>query len=331
MKHLLATTTILALSAGFAAAEVTLSGDARMGIISPFGGGDTAFTSRARVKFSMSGESDGGLAFGASFRAHNAGDAASGTAGEVWMSTGGFKLSMGDVDGAAQAAVGQTDGVGLTGLGDMNEINYLGAGGASPAFFLDAGFGWPAGTALNGDPTALMEYTAGSLSLYASVTQPSYTFNDGFFTWTGDSVALGAAYAMDGYRFSLGYENWAGERTGLEGSADNLVVGADATFGAVTMKARYSAGGSEFSGSAFQDHTQWSLSATYVADALSVTGYVSNVSIDQVSVFGTDYERDAYGIGAAYDLGGGASVVGGYAVDTTADDSAFDLGLSFSF
>ena len=330
MKHLLATTTILALSAGFAAAEVTLSGDARMGIIGG-DGVDTAFTSRARVKFSLSGETDGGLAFGASFRANNAGDAASGTAGEVHVSASGFKLSMGDVDGAAQAAVGQTDGVGLTGLGDLNEIAYFGAGGTN-LMLLNYGFSvaFP-DIKLNGDPTALVEYTAGSLSLYASVTQPSYTFTDGFSTWTGDTVALGAAYAMDGYRFSLGYENWTGETIVNDASADNLVVGADATFGAVTMKARYSAGGSEDIGGPFQDHTQWSLSATYVADALSVTGFVSNVSIDAISLFATDYERDAYGIGAAYDLGGGASVVGGYAVDTTADDSAFDLGLSFSF
>uniref|UniRef100_UPI00286BBEF7 porin n=1 Tax=Tabrizicola sp. TaxID=2005166 RepID=UPI00286BBEF7 len=61
MKRILLATTLLAASSGFAAAEITLSGDARMGIIDDFGTGDTAFTSRARVKFTMSGETDGGL------------------------------------------------------------------------------------------------------------------------------------------------------------------------------------------------------------------------------------------------------------------------------
>ena len=62
MKKILLATAMIAASAGFAAAEVTLSGDARMGIVSD--GGDLAFSSRARVKFTLSGESDGGVAFG---------------------------------------------------------------------------------------------------------------------------------------------------------------------------------------------------------------------------------------------------------------------------
>ena len=69
---------------------------------------------------------------------------------------------------------------------------------------------------------------------------------------------------------------------------------------------------------------------TYTADALAVTGFYSNFR-------GTDAydgnDADFYGVGASYDLGGGATVVGGY---SSADygagsDDAFDLGLSFSF
>jgi hypothetical protein len=43
----------------------------------------------------------------------------------------------------------------------------------------------------------------------------------------------------------------------------------------------------------------------------------------------------AYGIGASYDLGGGAKVVGGMAHDKDASagagETAYDLGVSFSF
>ena len=337
MKRILATTTILAMTAGFAAAEVTLSGDARMGIISDFGGADTAFTSRARVTFTLSGESDSGFSFGASFGAHDAGPAASGTAGSVYISANGFKLSMGDVDGAAQAAVGQVSQISMTDLGSLNEINYIGAGGASGRLMNASYFsGANSDIAVTGDPTLLAEYSAGALSLYASLTQINYSYDYPLplplpsATLDAGTVAIGAAYTMGDYKVSAGYEMY--EQTGNldEGSAENFVLGADATFGAITMKARYSTGGSEYvTSGAYQDHTQVALSATYTMDALSLTAFVSDIEIDDSGV--VIYEREAYGLGASYDLGGGAKVVGGYAKNSTDDDSAFDLGLSFSF
>ena len=48
MKKVLLATSILAATAGFAAAEVTLSGAARMGVIDDFGPNNTGFTSRIR-------------------------------------------------------------------------------------------------------------------------------------------------------------------------------------------------------------------------------------------------------------------------------------------
>ena len=66
MKKVLFATSALVLSAGFASAEVALSGDGRMGMI--YDGNDVQFSSRARVKFTLTGESDAGLSFGAAFR-----------------------------------------------------------------------------------------------------------------------------------------------------------------------------------------------------------------------------------------------------------------------
>ena len=128
MKTLLTSTALLLASVSFASAEITLSGSARMGVIDDFGDDNTGFTSRARVEFSLSGETDGGLSFGASFRADNASGANSGTAGSVFVSGAFGKLSMGDVDGAANAAVGHVDGVGLTGLGDLPTVAYSALG-----------------------------------------------------------------------------------------------------------------------------------------------------------------------------------------------------------
>ncbi|MGL4413330.1 porin, partial [Roseinatronobacter monicus] len=84
MKKLLLATTALTLSAGVAAADVSLTGDARMGFI--YDGDDVNLTSRARVTFTLSGETDTGMAFGGSFRADNAAGAAAGTGGSVFIS-----------------------------------------------------------------------------------------------------------------------------------------------------------------------------------------------------------------------------------------------------
>ena len=56
MKRTLLITTLLALSAGSAMADVSLSGDGRMGLLSTDGGNKFAFESRARVRFSLSSE-----------------------------------------------------------------------------------------------------------------------------------------------------------------------------------------------------------------------------------------------------------------------------------
>jgi len=294
MKRILATTTILALSAGFASsAEVTLSGDARMGIISPFGGGDTAFTSRARVKFSMSGETDGGLTFGASFRAHNAEPASVGDSGDVYISGAFGKLSMGDVDGAAQQAVGNVDGVGLTGLGDLNETFYV------HNYVNDND---------DIDPTAAYEYSTGAFTGIISVSNPDAL---------DEVLGLGVKYATDTFSVGLGYES--------EDSFENVILGGSATFGAVTLKANYSVLDTTFAG---VNLSSYHVSATYTADALAVTAFYSNED-DLFEDGGPG--ATGYGIGASYDLGGGASVVGGYASNESIDDSAFDLGLSFSF
>ncbi len=290
MKKILLATTLLAGFAGAASAEVALSGDARMGIISD--GDDITFTSRARVKFTMSGETDGGLQFGAEFRADNAdagddgiGGAENGQAGKVFIKGAFGTLSMGDVDGAALAAVGDVAGVGLTGLGDLNEASYLSRIGDT-------------------DPSVLYEYSTGNLGFYAS---------SGQLETATDVVALGAKYSTDAFSIALGYEDASGA---LE--ADHLIVGATASLGSVEFKAIY---GTADLGAT--DGDQMSVSATYSADALSATVFY----MDDEELGGAE----AYGIGASYDLGGGASVKGGYVSNQTTDDDGFDLGIAMEF
>ena len=304
MKKVLLATSVLAMTAGFASAEITLSGSARMGVIDDFGDDNTGFTSRARVVFTLSGETDGGLAFGASFRADNASDANSGDAGEVFISGAFGKLTMGDIDGAAQQAVGNVDGVGLTGLSDLNEAIYLHNATDSAA----------------SDPSAAYEYSTGAFTAIISASNPDN--NAGPLGADRDSVlGLGLKYAAGNYTVALGYES--SDDLGLGVGADHIILGASATFGAVAVKANWGRAEDDNGVTADQFH----LSATYTADALAVTAFYSDEE-DFLPLFG---QGKGYGLGASYDLGGGAKVVGGYAKNDTADTDAFDLGLSFSF
>jgi len=307
MKHLLATTAIL-LTAGIASAEVTTTGTARMGIVDGFDS-DAAFSSRFRVIFTASGESDTGFAFGATVRNDQSGVGnEANNDSSVYISGSFGKLSMGDVDGAAAAAVGQVSGVGYTGLSDLNEIAYL--------------LG-------NEDTSILYEYATGDLGLYLSA-QPNAGNNN---------YGLGASYKFGNYKVAIGYEELEDGSTPGGGWPDKLgfssffgngatqiVLGANATFGPVTAKvafARYD-----------EDNctgckmNQAALSVDYAVDALTVTGYYSNFR--GVDTYEGD-DGDYYGIGASYDLGGGAAVSGGYVRNGTDDTNAIDLGLTFSF
>jgi outer membrane protein OmpU len=364
MKKLLLATSILAGTAGVAAAEITLSGDARMGFLdgfvypedfdntNPTGDDDLGFTSRARVAFTFSGETDGGLSFGAGFRADNSSNAANGTAGSVFLSGAFGKVSMGDVDGAAVAAVGHVDGVGLTGLSDLNESAFIANGGLADDDLTDLDSLAPGNFALTGDPSVLYEYTTGNIGLFVGVTNPGF---ESSFDYVGDpnvdnsvdtdgvAWSLGANYTTDAYMFGIGYEDLdVDEVAGGAGgnlSADHLYLGADATFGAFTGKIRWGQADIDITDGAVArsiDFDQWSLSGTYAMDAISVTGFYADKQFESAGA--NVLERTSLGLGASYDLGGGAKVIGGI-VDSeitagalpSVSDTAFDFGVSFSF
>jgi outer membrane protein OmpU len=292
MKTLLLATSALVMTSGFAAADITFSGDARMGIVSGFDDpltaaideSDVQFNSRARIKFTFSGESDTGFTFGAEFRANDAAAAASGTAGKVFVSGAFGTLSMGDVDGAANAAVGHVDGVGYTGVGDLNESTFI-AGGTKES--------------------VLYEYSTGGFTGYLSTGQRSQAIPSGAEPW---SVAM--KYVAGDYTFSLGYED-------NDAGTDHIIAGVNATFSTITLKARYG----QASGTV--DGDQWALSVGHSANGLGLTAFMA----DDSEVGGAE----AYGVGASYDLGGGASVAAGYAKNQTTDEDSFDLGMNFSF
>ena len=89
MKKVLLASAVLAMTATVAAAEVTVGGDGRMGVTYTEGAvNELAFTSRIRISFTASGETDGGLSFGGSVRADNYENdqATNGLEGSVFLS-----------------------------------------------------------------------------------------------------------------------------------------------------------------------------------------------------------------------------------------------------
>ncbi len=339
MSRFLLSATALALSATAAHAEITLSGDARMGIIQNFPPLGTAvdqpleFTSRARVKVDMSGTTDGGLTFGASFRIGDAADATSGKAGEVYLSGEWGTITMGDVDSAALSAVDHVSTVGLTELDNLNEVRYIANGFE--------------GT----DPSVLYRYSTGAWTFYGSVVNPGVVLSEPVFNqFTPDpgdfnrvasnngvqAYSVAARYEVDNYAVAFGYEANKIHYGIYTVDQTNLMLGLEGTFDKLRLQAIVG----HFQGSdvafAFTDAstigatqindisgTQYALSADYTMDALTLTAFYTDDS---------EYDgTQAYGIGAAYDLGGGAMVKGGYVKDKADGASSYDLGVQMTF
>jgi outer membrane protein OmpU len=385
MKNLLLASTALVAFAGAAAAEVAISGSGRLGMvydesinndkINTVNGsavrnvGDSGFrfSSRMRVVFTLTAETDAGVSFGASVRADNANAGNEGKGGSVFMSGAFGKLSMGDVDGAAESAVGNLSGVGYTGLSDLNEAIYLQQGNSD----LDSNeklteFALPAAT---------YEYSTGPASFYFSLGNPagialSTKFFDTIDVKVTDAVidsavGVGAKYSVENYSVGFGYET-----VDVSGIATNR--GADGVFGAVlrtagpdgldntaddtfavpsddtvtefknTLDLWIVGGSATFGGFTAKaqygegsgkgtDLTQYGISGDYTFDAFTVTAFWVNKEL-KAPGDAKKAKQQPFGLGVKYDLGGGASIAAGAVdPDIKGEDYRADIGLNFSF
>ena len=356
MKTVLFATTALVAFAGAAAAEVAVSGDARIGLRYDSDELYTVFNvdgdpvgvntrdtwnvvSRARVHFTMTGETDSGLAFGAELRADQAGNAnrgsnASNTEGVVYLSGAYGKLSAGDVDSALENAVGDLPEIGVSGLNYYNEFQYTTTDYTDSSFFNQA--------------TLLYEYKFGDASIYASFMDKYTGFSSNRFD--GDAYSLGAGYTLGNYTFGIGYESanlfvdpvgytYSNQDFSLDntdfGGTEPLLnaynnesrtwgISGGTSWMGVTFKAIYlntKAEGSLAPGSwAIDDYkiSQYGLGAEYkMANGVQLAGFYRKIDGDNLvfpgSGFVAENKMDIYGIGAGYDLGGGAVVKAGIA------------------
>jgi len=289
MKKVLFATTALIATAGVASADISISGDGRMGIVNTEATGnndnETQFNSRIRFTLTASGTTDAGLSFGGSARADNASGAAAGTAGSVYVSGEFGKITMGDVGSAHESATGDLAGVGYT--MSANEMGYAGGGD-------DEGVAW--------------SYSVDNLTLYASMGQPQASS-------ANNESGFGLSYSMAGVTLGVG--------TADDGTTEETSASIRASVAGVGITAIVIDRDNDTSVSG-----ETGLSVSYAVDSnLSVAAFTR--STENVGAA----DRDYTGVGFSMNLGGGATLAGGYTQGGGGSNSldAMDLGLKFAF
>ena len=314
MKKILIATTALVGTAGMAAAELNISGSARMGIAYVEDRVDAAgrdaelrIEQRMRVNFTGIAETDGGVKFEARFRLEANEDIDNSISGRgpgaagFAVSAGGFRLDVGNVSDVIDS-------------GDV--VDYYGYGVGFTAFleYNAPVSGIPAGGFGAGDQSATtikLRYTAGDLTVAASYSNDedatdAVTFND-----------------VEEWQIGLGY-NFGNYSAGIAfGSEDD--AGTDTDFWVATFGG--SLGAFDFAiqvaDSDAMDDVSVGISGNYEVSAATSIRFV-------VADGGDDANDTAYGIGFRHSLGGGVTLAGGVG-SNTAGNTVADLGVSFSF
>jgi outer membrane protein OmpU len=270
----------------------------------------TVGINRMRVKFAGSGETDGGLGFGASFKSHESAGATGGTAGSQYISGAFGKISMGDLNGADEQAVGDVSGVGVSGAGS-NELTSYQSSSHNLAYSVSmSGITFAASTDLARGADSTKTGSNSALGL----------------KWSGDmggsavSIGLGTSKIGDVSQKSMSASVSTGGLTikAVSSTNDNGPTDANTEVTA-TATAIYARGISE---TAQPDTDQTALSLSYAMDAMSVTAFTKTVSITGKT------DKDYSGFGFAYDLGGASLKAGFVDADNV---SVMDFGVSFSF
>ncbi|MEE4121014.1 MAG: porin [Paracoccaceae bacterium] len=351
MKKVLLTSTALVMtSASFAAAEIAISGSAEMGVV----GGSASITTAAGnefdetiplqffndvdVTFSMSGETDGGLAFGVSVdldEADNLGDEFDNQGVAIFISGDFGTLTMGDTDGAVDFVITDMGNIGNPGSIDDSETVHLGYLGA-----------WLDGSGDN--QVVRYDYSFDAFTFALSVEQMPSGANglvredDDDLTW-GIGFGYDLEFAGGSLDLGIGYQYSDNGSLTVGDSADgNSItipvfsgeVGATALGATVNLDNGLAAGitYTNFNVDRGSDVEHIGVGAGYAFDAFSVHANYGQWNADDATISG-------FGLSAGYDLGGGASLLFGYGnSDVDVDDSevelqadTYSLGLSFSF
>ncbi len=269
MKKILLATSILVGTAGVAAADVSISGGARFGVMMNTAG-VWSLTNRFTLNFDGSGETDGGLAYGGRvrLRASNFGAAALSGA-NAWIESNGLRLSVGNVNGAIEMMPGlYSNGVGLTGLGWNGVwVNHN-----------TSMWGWQAFSSSGpGDQGIAIDYSSGDFGVHAS------------YDVTQTLSAVSASYSFGNWTVAGGIQEDAAGAT----MQDFVVIGVTGSLGDFGVNAAYA---SFNAGAAYK----WTIGGKYSMNDISVNAFYSGED-GGVSSYGIGA---AYDLGGATIAGG---------------------------
>ena len=296
MKKVLFATTALVASTGFASAQVAVSGSAEMGVNDTGAAGAVLqFFQDIDVTFSMSGETDGGLSFGAAVDLdESTGSAALGDTtddgGVAIFISGDFgTLTMGDTDGAMDWALAEPNAAGDPGSIDDAETSYSGYSGA----YLDGSYD---------GQIVRYDNTFGDFAFAVSVEADETGVADTGF-------AVGGRFSVADLTIGLGYQE---ESMGV---ARDL-VGASISWASngFSVAANYASGSS-----GAMDMSIAGLGLGYAMDAWSAHINFMETEVGAVKLGGA-------GLAIGYNLGGGASLLFG-----ANDEGQYSFGLSMGF
>jgi outer membrane protein OmpU len=273
----------------------------------------TVGKNRMRVKFAASGETDGGLAFGASFKAHESTGGSAGTHGSQYISGAFGKISMGDLNGADEQTAGNLSGVGFAGAGSHESTSYQSSGHNLAYSVSMSGVTFAASTDLARGADSTKTGSNSALGLKWSGDMGGATVGIGvgqskIGLATQDSMS--ASVSMGGLSLKIvSHTNDNGPAVVASGTSSSTTSG-------TAHVAATTAAADNF------DTDQTGLSLSYTMDNMTVTGYTRTVATTGAA------DKDYSGVGFAYNLGG-ASLKAGF-VD--ADNiSVMDFGVTFSF
>ena len=356
-KFLLASTALVA-STTFAFAEVNVSGTAEMGV---FGNssdifadeedndGDLQFHTDVDVIFTMAGETDAGLAFGAEVDIDDVINGNSATSelvrDEDGVITGvdtdvNFPATDADeddggivifVDGAyGRLTMGDTDG----GLDWALEEAII--GGSIQDNHEHAGYNGNAGLDGTYDgQVARYEYAFGDFAVAASAEMDDDDAGE------GDDPILGVGARYSGEFAGVAFGAGIGYQSGADVADDAAEDGesADGSITGLSLSAKMANGiqgiinYSHYDDDLGGDYDHLGLAVGYEWDAFLIAANYGTYDFDNEG-FAADDRGDGYGLVVNYDLGGGAELQAGYGYNDVEDEDSFStysFGIAMSF
>ena len=300
MKKVLFATTALVASAGIASAQgVEVSGFAEMGVIGGTGV-ELQFHQDIEVTFTMSGETDNGLTFGASVQLDEGGTTGAGTVttddqGYAVFLSGSFgTLTMGDTDGAFDWALTEVAMGGSLGDDHTGHSGYNGNAG------LDGNYD---------GQVVRYNHSVGDFSFAVSAEIDDAGVGDPIF-------GVGLQYSSDLGGTTLGVG--LGYQTGGPAATDEAI--------GLSLTAAMDSG--------IEARLNWSevseagVSSQHIGVGLGYTMDAVTVAVNWGQYETGGVTTDGFGLAANYDLGGGAVAQFGYGSGAT---DTFSLGIAMSF